>query len=106
MGWILSKFRKTKSTMEVLTKLETEINNIIEFKVSLKIDSFKHFTILLISGEHSSNTEEGCGAPGHIQHSYLSSGGHIHILQIISRSTNCQGRISLSNVLLIIMQIF
>jgi len=32
MGWILSKFRKSKSTMEVLTKLEAEINGIIEFK--------------------------------------------------------------------------
>ena len=33
MGWVLSKFRKSKSTMEILTKLESEINNISQFKV-------------------------------------------------------------------------
>ena len=33
MGWVLSKFRKSKSTMEVLTNLESDINNIIQFKV-------------------------------------------------------------------------
>jgi len=34
MGWILSKFRKSQSTMEILTKLEAEINNISQFKAS------------------------------------------------------------------------
>jgi len=34
MGWVLSKFRKSKSTMEVLTNLESDINNIIKFKAS------------------------------------------------------------------------
>jgi len=34
MGWVLSKFRKSKSTMEVLTNLESDINNIIQFKAS------------------------------------------------------------------------
>ena len=38
MGWVLSKFRKSKSTMEILTKLESDINNISQFKVSDKID--------------------------------------------------------------------
>ena len=42
MGWVLSKFRKSKSTMEILTKLESEINNISQFKVrvSIYIDMF------------------------------------------------------------------
>jgi len=34
MGWVLSKFRKKKSTMEVLTKLESDIRSIVEFKAS------------------------------------------------------------------------
>lgn len=34
MGWVLSKFRKSKSTMEVLTKLESDIKGIVEFKAS------------------------------------------------------------------------
>ena len=34
MGWVLSKFRKSKSTMEVLTKLDADIKSIVEFKVN------------------------------------------------------------------------
>ena len=61
MGWILSKFRKTKSTMEVLTKLETEINNIIEFKVSLKNNILEHFTTLLFQASTAQTQKRVAG---------------------------------------------
>ena len=41
MGWVLSKFRKSKSTMEVLTKLDADIKSIVEFKVNPIVDGRK-----------------------------------------------------------------
>ena len=41
MGWVLSKFRKSKSTMEVLTKLDADIKSILEFKVNPIVDERK-----------------------------------------------------------------
>ena len=46
MGWVLSKFRKSKSTMEVLTKLDADIKSIVEFKVNPTVDIRKDLRIV------------------------------------------------------------
>ena len=46
MGWVLSKFRKSKSTMEVLTKLDADIKSIVEFKVNSTVDIRKDLRIV------------------------------------------------------------
>ena len=46
MGWVLSKFRKSKSTMEVLTKLDADIKSIVEFKVNPTVDIIKGLRIV------------------------------------------------------------
>ena len=46
MGWVLSKFRKSKSTMEVLTKLDADIKSIVEFKVNPIVDERKYLRIV------------------------------------------------------------
>ena len=46
MGWVLSKFRKSKSTMEVLTKLDADIKSIVEFKVNPTVDIIKDLRIV------------------------------------------------------------
>ena len=46
MGWVLSKFRKSKSTMEVLTKLDADIKSIVEFKVNPIVDIRKDLRIV------------------------------------------------------------
>ena len=46
MGWVLSKFRKSKSTMEVLTKLDADIKSIVEFKVNPIVDERKDLRIV------------------------------------------------------------
>ena len=42
----MSKFRKSKSTMEVLTKLDADIKSIVEFKVNPIVDIRKHLRIV------------------------------------------------------------
>ena len=42
----MSKFRKSKSTMEVLTKLDADIKSIVEFKVNPTVDIIKDLRIV------------------------------------------------------------
>lgn len=91
MGWVLSKFRKSKSTMEILTKLENDIKNIVEFKVRTK--NFKQqYRQFHLSGEHSTDSEEGCRPPRHLQHSNLSPCRYFCLFQTVSCCQNYQGK--------------
>ena len=76
--------------MEILTKLESDINKISQFKVSKIFQFLPLYPDLL--GQHSCISEEGCRLPGHLQHSHLPPPRHSRLLQAVPRSARHQGQ--------------
>ena len=77
--------------MEILTKLESEITNISQFKVR-SCNYILSRSYLLHPGQHCGLAEEGGGPPGDLQHSHLPPPRHSRLLQAVPRGARHQGQ--------------